>query len=583
MRRTLLVVVLAGLLASRCGQSGVPSSSTPNPAAPPPAAAPAGASAGHDHGGGPPQTLADWAHGAKLFADLGTFHRKVTTSSAEAQQYFDQGMRLMWAFNHDESTRSFAQATVLDPACALCDWGVAFTVGPNYNVTMMAEPRAKVAWEALQLAQKNASNSKAAPVEQALIAALAKRYPNAQALDPSNAGPVLVDYANAMRDVAKQYPDDLDVQVLYAESRMTTNAWKLWTSDGKPAIGTTDIETTLERVLAKDPTHPGANHYYIHTMEASPTPERALAAAERLRGMMPAAGHLQHMPAHILQRVGRYAEASQANRDGATADLAYLGAAQPPDYYPMYFAHNYQFLAYSAAMEGRKAEAIEAATKMRDLLPVDMFLTMPGFDWSVSEVYSTMLRFGAWDAVLAEPAPDARLKALTAGYHYARAIALAAKGRLDDAKAALGELDKIAAATPADAGAGLNMAKDVFAVASLVAQGEIARASGRTDEAIARFREAVAKEDRLAYDEPADWFVPVRHQLGAVLLAAGKAREAEATYREDLVRHPKNGWALFGLAQALRAEHKDAEAAAVDRDFTDAWKRADVKLKGSVF
>jgi tetratricopeptide (TPR) repeat protein len=554
---------LAGLFTYGCGTS-----------------APPAAPGAHDHGG-PPATLAGWARGARLFEHLGTFHRPVTTSSAEAQQYFDQGMRLLWAFNHDESTRSFAQAAVLDPACALCYWGVALTVGPNYNVPVMAEPRAKVAWEALQQARKNAP--KASPVEQALIAALAKRYQGPQPLDPSNAGPVMVNYANEMRDVAKRFPDDLDVQVLFAEARMTTNSWKLWTVDGKPAIGTPEIQATLEGVLAKSPTHPGANHYYIHTMEASPHPDRALASAERLRGMMPDAGHLQHMPAHIMQRVGRYADASEANRDGVTADLAYITATPPLDYYPMYLAHNYQFLAYSAAMEGRKAEALEAATKMRDVMPAEMLLQMAGTDWYVSEIYSVMIRFGQWDAILAEPAPDARLQALTAAYHYSRAVALSAKGRVDDAKAALGEFDKVSAAMPADAGAGLNVAKDVLAVASLVAQGEIARAAGKTDDAIARLTEAIAKEDRLAYDEPADWFVPVRHQLGAVLLSAGKAREAEAVYREDLLRHPRNGWALFGLAQALRAQHKTTEATSVDREFAGAWKKADVRLTKSVF
>lgn len=568
MSRVFPAVCLAGLLASGCGSrsSSAPATGT----APAPGA--------HDHDG-PPASVAEWAHGATLFEHLGTFHRTITTSSADAQKYFDQGMRLLWAFNHDESTRSFAEAAVLDPACAICYWGVALTVGPNYNLPIMAEPRAKVAWEALQLAQQHASS--ASPVEQALIAALGKRYQGPTPLDPSNEGPVLAAYANAMRDVAKTYADDLDVQVLFAEALMNTNPWKLWAVDGAPGPGTLEIETTLERVLAKDPMHPGANHYYIHTMEASPHPERALASAERVHGMMPDAGHLQHMPAHIMQRVGRYADASQANRDGVVADEAYLAVTPPIDYYPMYVAHNYQFLAYSASMQGRKAEAMAAAVKMRDLMPVEMLLMMPGGDWYISEAYSTMIRFGAWDAMLAEPAPDARLTALTAAYDYSRAVALAARGRVDEARAALAGLEKIAAATPADAGAGLNSAKDLFAVAILVAQGEIAHASGQMDDAIARLTEAVAKEDLLAYDEPADWFVPVRHQLGAVLLAAGKARDAEAVYRTDLVRHPHNGWALFGLSQALKAQHKDA--AAVDREFAEAWKLADVTLTASVF
>jgi hypothetical protein len=446
---------------------------------------------------------------------------------------------------------------------------------------VMAEPRARVAWDALQHAREQAPH--AAPVEQALIDALGKRYSGPQPLDPSNEGPALAAYADAMRGVATRFPADLDVQVLFAEALMNANPWKLWTADGQAAPGTPAIVATLEGVLQKDPMHPGANHYYIHTMEASPHPERALASAERLRGMMPDAGHLQHMPAHIFQRVGRYEDASQANRDGIAADRAYLAVTTPPDYYAMYVAHNFQFLAYSAAMEGRRTETVEAADAMRQTVPVDVLLTMPGTDWYLSEMYSALIRFGMWDRILAEPPPDARLTALSGAYHYARAVALAAKGRTDEATAALGRLETVASGLPADAPAGLNSAKDIFAVATLVAQGEIARASGRMDEAIAHLRAAAAAEDRLSYDEPADWFLPVRHELGVALLAAGRAHEAEVVYREDLVQHPHNGWALFGLAQALRAQHQDADASAIDREFAAAWSHADVTLTASAF
>ena len=559
MRRITPIVLGFALIASACQSSKQTSARTPTNAEPMSA---------------PPATVADWARGAKLFPGLGAFHRPITSSSIDAQQYFDQGMRLLWAFNHDEATRSFAKAALLDPSCAMCEWGVALTVGPNYNLPVMAEARAKVAWEALGLAKQHASAG--TWVEQALIAALAKRYRGPQPLDPSNSAPVLTAYADAMREVAKRFPDDLDVQVLFAEALMNTNPWKLWTTDGEPAPGTLEIETTLEGVLARDPTHPGANHYYVHTMEASPHPEKALAAAERLNGMMPAAGHLQHMPAHILQRVGDYGGAAQANRDGIKADEAYVKLTRPPDYYGMYLAHNYQFLAYSAAMEGRRAETMNAVLTMHDLLPVDMVVTMPGMDWYLSEEYSAMIRFELWDAILNHPAPDARLTALTGGYHYARAVAFAAEGRIHEAGASLASLEALAAKAPPDAPAGLNTEKDVFAVAALVAQGEIALASGRGDEAVSRLREAVAKEDQLAYDEPADWFLPVRHQLGAALMRMGRAKDAEAVYREDLVRHPHNGWALFGLAESLRAQQKDASA--IDREFAAAWKNADVKL-----
>ena len=528
-----------------------------------------------------PATAAQWAQGAQLFEQLGSFHRKTTTSSEQAQAYFDQGMRLLWAFNHDESTRSFAKAAELDRSCALCWWGLALTVGPNYNVPFMAQVRAKVAWEALQQAQKAAP--RAAPVEQALIAALSKRYQAPQPPDPANEGPVLTAYADAMREVAGKYPDDLDVQVLFAEAMMNTHAWKLWTLDGQPAPGTPQIQATLESVLQREPLHPGANHYYIHTMEASPHPELALASAERVRTMMPAAGHLVHMPAHILQRVGRYADAAAANRAGAEADRVYLGKTQPLDYYGMYVAHNYQFLAYSTAMEGRRADTLDSVKHLRDAMPDELLLAMPGADWYVTEQYAALDRFGLWDQILAAPVPNSKLTGLTAGYLYAKASALAEKGRPEDAKAVLAQLEKLAVATPADAPAGLNPAKDVVVVATLIAKARIARAEHKTGEAIAAFEQAVAKEDRLAYDEPADWFIPVRHLLGAELLTAGRAKEAEAVYRDDLRRHPGNGWALYGLAQALKAQKREPDAARVQAQFRRAWKNADIALTASAF
>src|SRR5215213_4922017 len=300
----------------------------------------------HDAHGPPPRaSVSDWARGAQLFDGLGTFHRKVT-ASPEAQAYFDQGMRFVWAFNHDEATRSFAKAAELDPKCASCFWGVALTLGPNYNMPLMAEPRARAGSEALGKAQANAAA--ATPVEQALIAALARRFDGPKALDPSNSAPLLAAYVTAMEDVARRFPDDLDVQTMLAEGLMNTNPWKLWTADGKPGLGTPAILAALQKVLAKDPKHPGANHYWIHAVEASLDPARAVPSADALVGMMPAAGHLEHMPAHIFQRVGRYEEAADANRKGAAADVAYLGLTAPPDYYPMYLIHNYQFLAWSA-------------------------------------------------------------------------------------------------------------------------------------------------------------------------------------------------------------------------------------------
>jgi tetratricopeptide (TPR) repeat protein len=528
-----------------------------------------------------PATLTQWAGGAQLFDRLGDFHRGVTTSSADAQAYFDQGMRLLWSFNHDESTRSFAKAAEIDPDCAMCYWGVALTVGPNYNLPMMAEPRAKVAWDALQQATRLAART--TPVEQALIAALAQRYPNAQPLDPSNEAPVLIAYAQAMRGVADRFPGDSDTQTLTAEAMMNINAWKLWSLDGAPAAGTEDIVARLERVMAKDPGHPGANHYYIHAIEASLHPEKGVASADRLGGMMPAAGHLEHMPAHIYQRVGRYADAAAANRNGAEADLAYFAKTTPLDYYAMYTAHNYQFLAFSTSMQGRKAETLDAVRRSRAVISDDLLAGMPGADWYVAELYAANVRFGLWDDMLAEPAPDARLVALNAGYRHARASALAAKGRIAEAKAELAALEQLAGQASAGDGAGLNAASDVFAVAILVAKARIASAANDNADAIALLTEAVAKEDRLAYDEPSDWFFPARHLLGFALLRDGRAQDAEAVYVEDLRRHPENGWALFGLAQALAAQHKDAEAKAARQRFDQVWKDADVTLTASAF
>ncbi len=538
-------------------------------------------SAPSHHPAAVPETIAQWAEAAQLFDGLGDSHRGVSTKSPEAQAYFDQGMRLLWAFNHDEATRSFAKAAVIDPQCAMCYWGVALTIGPNYNLPMMAEPRGRVAWDALHQAERIANTG--TPVEQALIAALEKRYPSAAALDPASAGPPLTAYADAMKAVADRFPDDADVATMTAEAMMNINAWKLWALDGTPTPGTEEIVARLEAVLAKNPGHPGANHYYIHAIEASPDPDKAIPSAERLPAMMPAAGHIVHMPAHIMQRVGRFEEAAQANEKGAAADLAYFAKTKPIDYYAMYTGHNYQFLAHSRAMQGKRAETIAAARNARATMPDEMLMTMPGVDWYITFLYAGMVRFGMWDEILVEPAPDAKIVNLTAGYTYARTLALAAKGRVDDAKAQLAALEQIANAAGPDDGAGLNAAQDVFAVAVLVAKARIASAEGNHGDAVGLFTQAVGLEDQLAYDEPPEWFVPTRHMLGVALLKMNRAAEAEAIYRDDLRRNRGNGWALFGLAQALQAQGRDAESAAARRDYEKAWAGADMVLMASAF
>jgi tetratricopeptide (TPR) repeat protein len=528
-----------------------------------------------------PGSVAEWAHGARLFEGLGDFHRSVTTSQPLAQQYFDQGMRFLWAFNHDEATRSFAKAAELDPDCAACYWGVALTVGPNYNLPGMEEPRARVAAEALHRAREHARP--ASEVEQGLIGALATRYPTSQPLDPANLEPVARAYAAAMRELAQRFPQDPDVQTLCAEAGMNVHAWKLWTADGQPAEGTPEIEARLESVLRRDPNHPGANHYYIHVMEASPHPEKALASAERLRGMMPAAGHLEHMPAHIMQRVGDYEQAAEANRRAITADRAYFAATSAPDYYAMYLGHNYSFLAFSAAMEGRKAETLAAVQSVVATVPLTMLLGMGDSGWALSQQYAALVRFGLWDEAIALAPPDARAPGLTAGYLYSRGVALAARGRLEEARAVLAQLQQLTNATPNGAQAGLNALRGVLEVAKPIVAARIAATEQRNDEALRLLRQAVAAQDTLAYDEPADWFFPARHLLGAQLLIAGRAAEAERVYREDLERNPANGWALYGLAASLRAQGKTAEATRVTREFEAAWRHADVHLQASAF
>lgn len=556
-----------GLLLA-CG-SGQPSITTPDPGEP-----------GPGHGApGSSITLDSLAQSAVLFDNLGTHHRQVTTTSPEAQAYFDQGLRLLYGFNHDEATRSFAKAAQLDPACAMCFWGAAFAVGPNYNVPMLSE-RAAMAWDALQKARARASRGTA--VEQALIGALTSRYKGPEPLSPEAMQPYNIAYANEMRKVAAQYPGDMDVQVLFAESLMDVNPWKLWSLDGQPAPGTEEIVTTLERALVAAPDHPGANHYYIHAVEASTQPEKAVPSAERLASLMPGAGHIVHMPAHIFQRVGRYADASEHNRRAVVADLATMSKVEPWGYYAMYLGHNYGFLSFSASMEGRSEESLKAARDSAKALPPSMLEMMPGMDFFAAEPLLAMVRFGKFDELLAEPRPDPKYQVLTAFWLHGHGMALAAKGRLAEAAADRAALVKLAGSVTPEVRAGNNQAKDVIDVAARVLGARIAEKQG-SPAALTMWADAVAKADTLAYSEPADWFYPVRHYQGAALLAASRFPEAEAVYREDLRRNPANGWALFGLSQALKGQKKTAEAARIDAELMRAWARADIKLTTTAF
>jgi tetratricopeptide (TPR) repeat protein len=385
-----------------------------------------------------------------------------------------------------------------------------------------------------------------------------------------------------MKEVALAHPNDDDIQVIYAESLMDVNPWKLWTLDGKAAPGTAEAVATLERVMARSPNHPGANHYYIHVVEASNAPERATAAADRLPGLMPGAGHLVHMPAHIYQRLGRYEDASEANRRAVKADEAYFQKTRPPGYYPMYLGHNHGFLAYSASMEGRAKESLAAAREAVKAIPPEMLEMMPGMDFFAAEQLLVMVRFGMWGAILEEPRPPEKYQTLSALWLHARGMALASTGKLDQARAVGQALRALAAAMPPDLQAGMNPARNVAALGLQAIEARIAERSGQRPEAIAAWRRAVALEDGMAYNEPADWFYPMRHYLGATLLDAKRAKDAEQVFRDDLRRNPGNGWALFGLSQALTAQ-KSKAAAKARQDFQAAWTRADTQLKRAAF
>jgi len=522
----------------------------------------------------PPSVLA-LAQGAQPFDDLGTLSRPVGTASPEAQRYFDQGLRLAYGFNHDEATRSFARAAELDPGCAACLWGVAWTLGPNYNVPMLPD-RAQAAWDALQAARERATRAR--PVEQALITALASRYRGPQPVDPPGQQPMNEAFARAMRDVATAHPDDDDVQVIFAESLMDVNPWHLWTLEGKPAVGTEEIVATLERVLGRNSRHPGANHYYIHAVEASTSPDRAVPSAERLPGLMPAAGHIVHMPAHIFQRVGRYADASEANRRAVRADEAYLAKTRPPGYYPMYLGHNHGFLAYSASMLGRSEESLRAARAATKAVPPEMLDMMPGMDFFASEPLLVMVRFGKWKELLAEPRPPEKYPTLTGLWLHGRGMALASTGKTREAEATMRELRTLATKMPPDLLAGQNPASAMCRLGADAIEARIAERGRKWKPAIAAWKRAVVQEDGFAYDEPADWFYPMRHYLGAALLDAKKPGEAEAVFREDLKHNPGNGWALHGLSAALAAQGKKDEAAAARKKFEEAWKDADITL-----
>lgn len=507
-----------------------------------------------------------------LYTDLGTHHRAISTRVPLAQQYFDQGLRLVYGFNHAEAIRSFTRAAELDPSCAICWWGVAYAYGPHVNAGMDSAGGV-AAYEASRKAIK--LSGKGSKWEHAWIHAVADRY---APVPPANRASLDSAYSSAIAKISKRSPNDLDAATLFAESMMDLRPWNYWTPDGKPYPGTTEIVRQLERVIAKNPQHPGACHYYIHAVEAV-NPQLAVPCAERLARLMPGVGHMVHMPAHIYVRIGRYADAAESNVHAIHTDEMFIEGQKPQTLYSLgYYPHNIHFLAFVSTMAGRSAKAIEAAKTLKTKVNLDVARQATMLQEMVPYYVLTLTTFGRWDDVLAEPLPPSDLRFPLAMAYYARGVAYAAKGQMAEAQTALDTVQAIDAATPATA-----ESKAPVSIAVHALMGEMAARGGNLDGGIAHFREALKIEVAGLYFEPPKWYYPIRQSLGAALLKAGRNAEAEAVYREDLKRFPENGWSLFGLAAALKAQGKTDEAAVVEKRFAAAWSGADVKLAASRF
>jgi tetratricopeptide (TPR) repeat protein len=534
---------------------------------------------GHVHYAEPPaqQATASGAIAPRL-QNLGTHTFPVSTRSRQAQLFINQGLNLAYAFNHAEARRAFREAARLDPNLAMAYWGQALVLGPNINALM--EPNEEP--NAYELVQKALSlKSRASPREQAYIDALAQRYSGAAA----DRKPRDQAYADAMRAVHRRFPQDLDAAMLYVESVMDLRPWGYWQRDGTPHQGTAEIVALTEQVMAKNPRHPAALHMYIHLMEATATPAKAEKAADTLLTLMPAAGHMVHMPGHIYQRVGRYADAMKSNELAIAADEDYIAQCQAQGLYPMgYYPHNIHFLWFAATFDGQSRVAIESGRKLAAKIDDETLKAVPMLAGFRIVPYYALTRFGRWEDMLKEPEPPAFNAVLRATWHYTRGLALVATGRVDEAAA---QLDRLRALLPDEAMKqplfSPNLAGSVLAPAPEVLAGEIDAARGSYDSAIAHLERAVRLEDSLVYTEPSEFHYPPRHALGAILLEAGRPAEAETVYWEDLRRNQDNGWALFGLMQALRAQKKTADAALIEARFAKAWARSDVRLTASRF
>lgn len=534
---------------------------------------------GHVHYAEPPAQRASPAGAlAPRLQNLGSHTFPVSTRNRQAQQFMNQGLNLAYAFNHAEARRAFREAARLDPNLAMAYWGQALVLGPNINAVM--EPNEEP--QAYELVQKAMSlKSRASAREQAYIDALAQRYSGAA----PDRRPRDQAYAEAMRAVHGRYPQDLDAAMLYVESVMDLRPWGYWQRDGTPHERTAEIVALTEQVMARNPRHPAALHMYIHLMEGTGTPGKAEKAADTLLTLMPAAGHMVHMPGHIYQRVGRYADAMRSNELAIAADEDYIAQCQAQGLYPMgYYPHNIHFLWFAATFGGQSRIALESARKVASRIDDETLKAAPMLAGFRVVPYYALTRFGRWEEMLKEPEPPAFSAVLRATWHYARGLSLVATGRLDAAAAELASLRPLLANEAMKQPLfSPNLAGAVLAPAPDVLQGEIAAARGDFESAIALLERAVRLEDSLVYTEPSEFHYPPRHALGAVLLEAGRPAEAETVYWEDLRRNHDNGWALFGLMQALRAQNKTADAALIEARFTKAWARADVMLAASRF
>ena len=515
-----------------------------------------------------------------LYDGLGSYSRRVTANSPQTQRYFDQGLGFLHGFNHRAAIRAFQQAAELDPNCAMAHWGVALACGPHINSMAVTPPAADLAWKELGLAQNNASNS--SPVEQALIAALAKRYANPQPEDRSGLDRA---YADAMREVWKNFPKDPDAGTLFAEAMMDLRPWDQWTTEGKPQWGTDEIIAALDAVLKLNPNHQLANHLYIHAVEASPNPERAIAAADRLRDLQPGLAHNVHMPSRIDIRTGQWLKAVDTNAKAVEADQRYRKIFGPAKgFLNVYVAHNRHMLAYAAMMTGQRDLAMKHIRAMVAELPADFLrenaLQVEGF---VAMPLEVMVRFGLWDEILAEPEHYTEKMWFSRAFHHAaRAIAYAAKGDTANARKEQCTFLERAKLVPKEASLGNNSGDALLGVVTPMVEGEILIVEGKIDSGIDQLRAGIKNEDALKYDEPPGWLIPLRHSLGAVLMKQQRFAEAEQVYREDLARLPENGWSLLGLTASLRKQNKNPdEVAQKQAKFEKVWAKADLTITTS--